>query len=126
MAVATGTITGVTHVRSKEQLGKKAYLLTVDFPAYTGASDTFYIADVGATILAHTRNGETVTLQGAICVAPGVDTNAQNVYAAGAAVQALTVAGDALTGNLADIDGAELTSSTACKGVELLVAVKEV
>lgn len=126
MATINGTITGVAHVRSKEQLGKKAYLLTCDFGAYSGASDTATITGVGAAILAHTRNGETVTLQGGITVAPGVDTNAQNVYFTGASVQAGTVSSDDLTGNLSDIDGTELSSSTACKGVEVLVVVKEV
>ena len=125
MAVASGTITGVTHIRSKEGSGRKAYLLTVNFGAYTGAADTAQVANVGATILAHTRNGKTVTLRGAVPVAPGLDTASQAVYFTGTAAQAATVSSDALTGQLSGADGTELTSATASKGVELLVIVDE-
>lgn len=125
MAVAAGTITGVTLLRSKAGGGRKVYLLTVDFQAMTGASDTASVSDVGATILAHTRNGKTVTLRGALPIAPGKDTNMQDVYFTGAAVQAATVSSDDLTGNLSAADGTELTSSTASKGVEIAVIVDE-
>lgn len=125
MATIAGTITGVSLLRSKEGTGRKAYLLTVDFAAYTGSGDTAQIAGVGAAILAKTRNGKTVTLRGAIPVAPGKDTAAQDVYFTGASVQAATVSSDALTGNLSAADGTELTSSTASKGVELCVIVDE-
>ena len=125
MAVISGTITGVSELRAKEHPGRKAYLLTVDFAAYTGASDTASIASVAATILAHTRNGKTMTLRGAVPIAPGYDTNAQAVYFTGTAVQAATVSSDSLTGQLSGSDGTELTSSTACKGVELCVIVDE-
>lgn len=125
MAVASGTITGVSLLRSKEGSGRKAYLLTVDFPAYTGSSDTASIAGVGAAILAKTRNGKTVTLRGAVPIAPGKDTAAQDVYFTGTAVLAATVSSDALTGQLSAADGTELTSSTASKGAELCVIVDE-
>ena len=125
MAVASGTITGVTLLRSKLGSGRKAYLLTVDFGSYTGASDTASIASVGATILAHTRNGKTVTLRGALPVAPGYDTAVQAVYFTGTAVQAATVSSDSLTGQLSGADGTELTSATASKGVEICVIVDE-
>lgn len=125
MAVASGTITGVSLLRSRDQEGRKAYLLTVDFPAYTGSTDTAEIADVGATILAHTRNGTTVTLQGAIPIAPGYDTNSQEVFFTGTSVQAAAVSSDDLTGQLSELDGTELTASTAAKGVEICVIVDE-
>lgn len=125
MAVASGTITGVAALRSKAAGGRKAYLLTVDFPSYTGAADTASIAAVGATILAHTRNGKTVTLRGCLPIAPGSDTAAQDVYFTGTAVLAGTVSSDALTGQLSAADGTELTSSTPSKGVELCVIVDE-
>jgi hypothetical protein len=125
MAVVAGTITGVSELRAKEHPGRKAYLLTVDFAAYTGASDTASISGVGAAILAKTRNGKTMTLRGAVPIAPGYDTAAQAVYFTGTAVQAATVSSDALTGQLSGADGTELTSSTACKGVELCVIVDE-
>jgi hypothetical protein len=125
MATISGTITGVSGLRSKASTGRKAYLLTVDFGAYTGASDTAAISGVGAAILAHTRNGKTVTLRGAVPIAPGKDTAAQDVYFTGASVQAATVSTDDLTGNLSNAAGTELTSSTACKGVEICVIVDE-
>lgn len=125
MAVASGTITGVSELRVKSHPGRKAYLLTVDFGTYTGAADTASIANVGATILAHTRNGKSMTLRGAVPIAPGYDTNAQAVYFTGTAVQAATVSSDSLTGQLSGADGTELTSATASKGVELCVIVDE-
>lgn len=125
MATISGTITGVSELRSKEHPGRKAYLLTVDFAAYTGASDVADIQAVGATILAHTRNGKTVTLRGALPIAPGYDTNVQAVYFTGTSVQAATVSSDALTGQLSVAAGTEVTTSTACKGVELCVIVDE-
>lgn len=125
MATASGTITGVSLLRSKEGSGRKAYLLTVNFPAYTGASDTAAISAVGAAILAKTRNGKTVTLRGALPIAAGRDTADQAVYFTGASVQAATVSSDDLTGNLSGADGTELTSATASKGVEICVIVDE-
>lgn len=125
MAVIAGSITGVSLLRSKEGSGRKAYLLTVDFAAYTGASDTASISAVGAAILAKTRNGKTVTLRGALPIGPGKDTAAQDVYFTGTAVQAATVSSDDLTGQLSNAAGTELTTSTASKGVELCVIVDE-
>lgn len=125
MAVVTGTITGVSELRAKSHPGRKAYLMTVDFGVYTGAADTCSIANVAATILARTRNGKTMTLRGAVPIAPGYDTANQAVYATGTAVQAMTVSSDSLTGQLSAADGTELTSATASKGVELCVIVDE-
>jgi hypothetical protein len=125
MATISGSIKGVTLLRSALNSGRKAYLLAVDFGAYTGAADTAALANVGATILAATRSGKTVTLRGALPIAPGYDTAAQAVYFTGAAAQALTVSSDSLTGNLSGADGTELTSSTASKGVEICVIVDE-
>lgn len=125
MATISGTITGVSALRSKEGSGRKAYLITADFAAYSGGSDTAAISGVGAAILAHTRNGKTVTLRGAVPAAAGYDTANQAVYFTGASVQAATVATDDLTGNLSNAAGTELTSATASKGVELCVIVDE-
>lgn len=125
MATISGTITGVSELRAKLGDGRKAYLVSVSFGAYTGASDTASISSVAATILAHTRNGKTMTLRGAVPIAPGSDTNAQAVYFTGASVQAATVSSDSLTGQLSAADGTELTSATASSGVELCVIVDE-
>lgn len=125
MSVISGTIKGVTNVRAQLNTGRKAYLLAVDFGAYTGAADTAQIVGVGAAILATTRNAKTVTLRGAIPAAPGYDTAAQAVYFTGTAAQAATVSSDDLTGQLSNAAGTELTSATASKGVEILVIVDE-
>jgi hypothetical protein len=130
MAVIAGTITGVSHVRSKtesnaSQPARKAYLVTASFGAYNGAADTASITGVGAAILARTRNGKTVTLRGAMPAAAGKDTNNQDVYLTGTAVQALTVSTDDLTVQLSDRTGTELTSATAARGVDILVIVDE-
>lgn len=123
MATQTGTITGVSLLRASG--ARKTYVVTADFPAYTGASDDAKLAAVGAAIAAKTRNGKTNTLRGAICIAAGFDTAAQAVFFEGAAVAALTVSTDDLTGNLTTLADVELTSSTASVGVELAVVVDE-
>lgn len=123
MATIAGTITGVTLLRAKD--ARKAYLVTVDFAAYTGASDDATITGVGAAIAARTRNGKTNTLRSASCIGAGRDTAAQAVHFQGASVAALTVSSDALTGELKTAAGVELTSSTASTGVELCVTVDE-
>jgi uncharacterized phage protein gp47/JayE len=125
MAVINGTITGVSELRAKSHPGRKAYLITAEFAAYTGAADTATVTGVGAAVLAHTRNGKTVTLRGSVPIAPGYDTNSQAVYFTGTSVQAGTVSSDDLTGQLSAADGTELTTSTAAKGVELCVIVDE-
>jgi hypothetical protein len=125
MAVINGTIKGVTQIASMSNTGRKAYLLTADFAAYTGAADTATITGAGAAILAKTRNGKTVTLRGSLPAVAGLDTASQAVYFTGTAVQAGTVSSDDLTGQLSALDGTELTSSTACKGVGVIVIVDE-
>lgn len=124
MAVIAGTITGVSHLRSQANSGRKVYLITLDFAAYTGAADTASVANVGATIAARTRSGKTVTLRGAVPSAAGRDSS-QDVYLTGTAAAALTVSSDSLTGQLSNAAGTELTSATASSGVELCVIVDE-
>lgn len=127
MTTISGTITGASLVASNVNgLGaRKAYMVTADFGAYTGASDTAALAGVGAAIASRTANGKTNTLRGAFTCQAGGDTANQAVYFSGAAVQALTVSSDDLTGNLANAAGTELTSSTASSGVGLIVIVDE-
>lgn len=127
MSVINGTIKGVSLVQGNVNgVGaRKAYLLSCDFAAYTGASDTATITGVGAAIATATKNGKTNTLRGGICVGPGADTAAQAVYATGTAAQAMTVSSDDLTGHLAVAAGTEITSTTASTGVQVLVVVDE-
>ena len=127
MATINGTIKGVSLVQGNVNgVGaRKAYLLSCDFAAYTGSGDTATITGVGAAIASATKNGKTNTLRGGICVGPGADTAAQAVYCGGASVQALTVSSDDLTGNLTVAAGTEITATTACSGVQVLVVVDE-
>ena len=127
MATINGTIKGVSLVQGNVNGSgaRKAYLLSCDFAAYTGAADTATITGVGAAIATATKNGKTNTLRGGICVGPGMDTAAQAVYCGGASVQALTVSSDDLTGNLTVAAGTEITSTTASTGVQVLVVVDE-
>lgn len=124
MTVQAGTITGVSLVHGNVNGAglMRGYLLTVNFPAYTGASDTFTIAGVSAAITAKTHKAGTnalVSTSVPVCVGPGVDTNGQLVY-----IGACTIATDALNGNLnADLAGTEITTSTATTGVQLFVPV---
>lgn len=115
MATISGTIRGLQCMsRSFSGYGsREVWLLTADFGAYTGASDTAQITGVGAAINATARDGKTTTLLWGATAFPGADSNAQLVFPAGASVQAMTVSSDDLTGNLANTSGTELTSSTA-------------
>lgn len=124
MTAQAGTITGVSLLVGNPGGNglMRGYLLTVSFPAYTGSSDTFTIAGVGAAIATHTRKAGTNTMKSdcvPVCCGPGIDTNAQLIYAG-----AMTIATDALNGNLTtDGAGTEVTTSTASSGVQIFVPV---
>lgn len=125
MATIHGAIRGITIVNSSAGLGlvgaEKTALLTVDFDAYTGASDSADIEDVGAKIAASMRNGKSVALRAAHCCAPGVDTNGQLIYTG-----AITVSSDDLTFDLTAVDRTtEIITSTAATGVGVLVTFTE-
>jgi hypothetical protein len=125
MAVINGTIKGCTLV-SKTFTGigaREVWLLTCDFAAYTGASDTATITGVGAELATRIRDGKTRTLRYGVCAHAGADTANQAVYATGTAVQAMTVSSGDLTGQLSTAALAEITSSTASKGCGMLVGV---
>lgn len=122
MATISGTIKGITLVNASGT--RKSYILTADFAAYTGASDTAAIAGVGAAITAQTRNGKTNTLvtgTPAVSCGAGRDTNGQAVFFGGTIAKST----DDITSNLCDASGTELTSSTAAVGVQVLVVVDE-
>lgn len=125
MTVQAGTITGVALLTGSPAGTDKrrSYLLTVSFPAYTGSTDSATITGVGAAIATKTRKAGTNTMRAdaaPTCVGAGVDTNGQAVY-----IGTCTVSTDALTFNLTDGNGNELTSSTACSGVQLVVPVDQ-
>ncbi len=127
MATINGTIKGVSLVQGNVNgVGnRKAYLLSCDFPAYTGSADTATITGVPAAIGTSVKNGKTLTLRSGVCVGPGADTAAQAVYATGTAAGAMTVSTNDLTGQLSGADGTELTTATASSGVQVLVVVDE-
>jgi hypothetical protein len=106
---------------------RKIYSVLLDVAAYTGSSDTLAVAAVGAAILAANRNGKTHTLRWACPGSPGLDTAAQEIYACGGGttVQPLVVSTDALAGVLGTNANVEVTTSTACTDVEIIVAVDE-
>lgn len=127
MGAQNGTITGVNLVSADVGgiAARKAYLVTADFPAYTGSTDTATITGIGAAIAAHTRNGKTNTLRAVVPNLPGIDTNAQAVYFTGTAVQAATISSDDATGQLSNAAGSELSSATASQGVGVIAIVDE-
>lgn len=125
MALNSGTIKGVVCLNAPTMIGRKAYLVTADFPANVGGTDTVQLTAVGATIAAHTRNGRTVTIRAAACTGAGKDSASLDVYAAGSAgVYPLTVAADVLSGILSTQTAATQTSA-ACKGVQFIVFTDE-
>ncbi len=126
MSVINGTITGVSLLRAADTL--KTYMVTCDFAAYTGSGDTATVTGLGASILAHTRNGKTTTLKSVMCIGAGKDAAATplSVYFTGTAVWAATISSDDATGHLAVEAGTEITSTTGTsKGVQLAVTVLE-
>lgn len=128
MSTINGTIKGVSLIQGNVNgVGsRKAYLLSCEFPAYTGSGDTATITGVGSAISTATKTGKTLTLRGGICVGAGADTTGQAVYATGAAAQAMTVSSDDLTGNLSVAAGTEITATTGVtSGVQMVVVVDE-
>ncbi len=125
MSTITGTLSGVTLVSSPPAglPGYKVYLCTYNFAAYTGASDSGTVTGVAAAIAAKVRNGKTMAMvAGAIPVRafPGFDTNGQEVH-----FGTCTISTNDLTFNLTTSAQVELTTSTACQGVGLLVPILE-
>lgn len=124
MSAINGTITGVTLLRAKDD--QKTYLVTCDFAAYTGASDTATVTGLGAAIAAKTRNGKTNTLKGVVCIGAGKDTAGTSAYFTGTSVWAATISSDDATGHLAVVAGTEISSTSGkTTGVELAVTVVE-
>ena len=124
MATASGTITGVSLLRAKESL--KTYLVTVDFAgSYTGASDTAEVANLGATIASHVRNGKSCTLKSVQCIGAG-KSGSTEAFFTGTAAWAATISSDAATGQLSVAACTEHSSlSEKTVGVELAVTVLE-
>lgn len=124
MATIAGTIRGATLV-SKSFNGlavREVWLLAADFGAYTASSDSATITGVGAAINATARDGATRTLRAGVCAYPGRDTANQAVYFGGGAVNACTVSGDDLTGDLNDLAVAEI-DATASTGMGMMAFV---
>lgn len=121
MALIAGTIDGVTLLSSQGL--QKTYELSCSFGAYTGASDSMTVLALAAAVNAHTRNGRTFAcVVGVVPVRgnPGFDTNGQAVYF-GTQTLAGTSSITDITGNLTDSAQVEITTSTACTGVKLIV-----
>lgn len=126
ISLVAGNPEGVGPIAGPPTSGsRKAYQVFCTFPAYTGSTDTAQVSAVGAAIAATTKNGRTVTLIAAVPNNPGLDTNVQPVMLTGTAVQALTISGDNVTGQLSDHTGTEVTTSTAVSGVGFIAVVDE-
>ena len=107
MATITGTKLAPTVVKRPQSKydARGVHLVAANFAAYTGSTDDATITGVGAAITASMRDGKTRTLRAAFCSGAGYD-GTQSVYAG-----ACTVSSDALTFNLTNAAGTELTSS---------------
>lgn len=140
MGTINGTITGVTLVSgnpagpvatvSSTKYNRKSYLCTVDFPAYTGSTDTMTITGIITAINAATRNGRALTLRAVIPAYAGLDANAQAVFAVGSASQIPTLSNTTTTGdaagNLGDAAATEVTSTSGTtSGVGIIAVVDE-
>jgi hypothetical protein len=132
MSTINGTIRGVTLVsKAFSQTGttttrdrREVWLVTADFAAYTGSSDTATVTGCGAAISDHAHDGKTRTVRFGVPAFAGGDTNNQSVFFTGTAVEAATVSSDDLTGQLSLADGTEVTSTSGVTyGVGVLVGV---
>lgn len=120
MGLIAGTIDGVTLLSSSGL--SKTYELSCSFPAYA-STDSMTVLALAAAINSHTRNGRTFAcVAGAVPVrgGPGYDTNGQAVYF-GTQTLAGTSSITDITGDLTNSAQTEITASTACTGVKLIV-----
>jgi hypothetical protein len=140
MGTINGTIKGVTLLSGNPEgstaldsttvCERRAYLVTADFGAYTGSTDTSTITGIVTAIAAATRNGKTLVLRAVVPCIAGMDANSQGVHMTGTAVAACTIAnptttGDA-TGQLSNAAGTEVTSTSGTTvGVGVIAIVDE-
>lgn len=140
MSTVNGTVTGVTLVSgnpagpvatvSSTKYNRKSYLCTVDFPAYTGSTDTMTITGINTAIKSATRNGRSLTLIAVVPAFAGQDANAQAVFAVGSSSQIPTLSNTTTTGdaagNLGDAGATEVTSTSGTTvGVGIICVVDE-
>ncbi len=123
MANIDATITGVQllHASPIGVGARKVFLLMLSFAAYTGSGDTSRALACNTAIQNAQRNGKTVTVRAAASGPAGFDTAGQAVYVD----TSISISGGDLTFDLATLDGTELTTATASKGVGLIVVVDE-
>ena len=128
MGVITGTVDAVSFIAGSAIGSRKSFIASCSFAAYS-SSDSGALAGVVATLAAADRNGKTKVITsstqgiGVTCIGAGVDTAGQAVYVGAVTVSSASVG--TLAFNLTDATGSELTSATACKGVQLLITVDE-
>jgi hypothetical protein len=104
MAAVVGTIKGIKLLGEPfgGASGRHVAEVFVTYAAYTASSDTTNVAAVGAAIAARRRDGKTVLLK---------DVTEGNAGRHGTVEfynDTLAVSTDAITGELADIDGTEI------------------
>jgi hypothetical protein len=134
MSTVAGTIRSISLMsKAMEGAGtttrdrNEVWLVTADFGAYTGSSDTATIATVGAAITATARDGRTRTLMwGAPAFCGAEVTTNQPVNFGGTSVAALTISTDDFTGQLNAVNtvATEITSTAGTTfGVGIMVGV---
>lgn len=139
MTVQVGTIDGVTLLSANPSgiagggnATRKAFLLSISFPAFNSGTDSASVTGVLTAIAAAERNGRTLTLRGGICCQPGQDTAGLAFYFTGASVQALAVANPTTTGDftgsnqLSQANGTIQTSAASAIDCQVVAIVDEV
>lgn len=132
MSVITGTLRSASLVSKAFQGagtstrdGFEVWLLSYDFAAYTGSTDTATVTGVPAAINARVRDGKTRTLIWGAPAFCGADTANQPVNLGGTSVAALTISTNDFTGQLNTVNtvATEVTATTAVSSVGILVGV---
>jgi hypothetical protein len=126
MATIAATITGLTLLKTTTNnngTDRQAWLVNCSFGAYTGAADDAAVNAINTAVQNYLRDGRTATLRAAVPCHGGADTASQEVFVAGASIQALAISGGNATGNLTNAAGTELTSATASTGVGVIATL---
>lgn len=116
VSLVSGDPAGVTNTVSSVVYTRKAYLIAVNFTAWT-TSDAATITGVNTAIAASTRSGKSLNLISVSSCSPGQSADATPLTPsfigtsnAAPAITNATTTGDAGTAILADSSGADITT----------------
>lgn len=136
MTVQNGTIDGVTLLSSNPNghapsAGtRKAFLLSVSFPAFNSGTDSATITGINTAIAAAERNGRALTLR-AVVPANACYDGSVDIYFTGASVQAAALANTTTTGDatgsnqLSQANGTIQTSAATTQDLQVIAIVDE-